>query len=278
MTSKNEYWQGKVILITGGSSGIGLAVAQILTANGAHVWLLARQEKELQSALDSLRCSDDQRCGTISADVSDWDQVTAAVAQVEQEVGLPDVVINSAGVVHPGYFQELDLDVFKWMMNVNYYGTVYVCKAVAPGMIARGSGHIVNISSMAGLIGAYGYTAYGASKFAVTGFTDALRSEMKPVGIQVSIVFPPDTDTPQLEYENQYKPPETKAISGNAGIKSAEEVADEIVNQVERGRYVIMTGFESKFWYWVSRFLGSNKNLVMDWMVAQAQRQIKRGE
>jgi 3-dehydrosphinganine reductase len=278
MTSKNEYWQEKVILITGGSSGIGLAVAQILTANGAHVWLLARQEKKLQSALDSLRCSDGQRCGTISADVSDWDQITAAVAQVEQEVGLPDVVINSAGVVHPGYFQELDLDVFKWMMNVNYYGTVYVCKAVAPGMIARGSGHIVNISSMAGLIGAYGYTAYGASKFAVTGFTDALRSEMKPVGIQVSIVFPPDTDTPQLEYENQYKPPETKAISGNAGIKSAEEVADEIVNQVERGRYVIMTGFESKFWYWVSRFLGSNKNLVMDWMVAQAQRQIQRGE
>jgi 3-dehydrosphinganine reductase len=272
MASKNNHWQEKVTLITGGSSGIGLAIARLLAVRGARVWILARQEEQLQSALDSIPCGSDQFCGIISADVSDWEQVTAAVAQVEQEVGLPDLVVNSAGVVHPGYFQDLDLDVFRWMMEINYYGTLYVCKAVVPKMIARGSGHIVNISSMGGLVGAFGYTAYGASKFAVTGFTDALRSELKPLGIKVSIVFPPDTDTPQLAYENQFKPPETKAISGNAGIKSAEEVAQEIVRQMERGRYTIMPGFESKFWYWLSRFLGTYKHNVIDWMVARAQR------
>jgi 3-dehydrosphinganine reductase len=278
MAKKNNYWQGKVALITGGSSGIGLAVARLLAGQGAQVWLIARREAQLAAALDSTSCGPDQFCGTISADVSDWEQVVAAVAQVEQEVGLPDVVINSAGVVHPGYFQDLDLDVFRWMMDINYYGTVHVCKAVVPGMIARGSGHIVNISSMGGLIGAFGYTAYGASKFAVTGFTDALRSELKPLGIRVSIVFPPDTDTPQLAYEIQYQPPETRAISKNISLKSAEEVAHEIVHQLERGRYTIMPGFESKFWYWASRFLGSYKHNVIDWMVAGAQRQKKRGE
>lgn len=278
MTSKNKHWQGKVALITGGSSGIGMEVARLLAGQGAQVWILARREEQLRSALEATPCGPDQFCGIISADVSDWEQVTTAVAQVEQEVGLPDLVVNSAGVVHPGYFQDLDLDVFRWMMEINYYGTLYVCKAVVPGMIARGSGHIVNISSMGGLVGAFGYTAYGASKFAVTGFTEALRSELKPLGVKVSIVFPPDTDTPQLEYENQYKPAETKAISSNVGIKTAEEVAYEIVHQVERGRYAIMPGFESKIWYWISRFLGSNRNYVMDWMVARAQRQNQRGE
>jgi 3-dehydrosphinganine reductase len=278
MNSSNNYWQGRIVLITGGSSGIGLEAARILADQGAHVWVIARREDQLHSALEAIACRTDQGCGMVSADVSDWEQVVAAIAQVEQQVGFPDVVINSAGVVHPGYFQDLDMEVFRWMMDINYYGTVHVCKAVMPGMIARGSGHIVNISSMGGLVGAFGYTAYGASKFAVTGFTDALRSELKPLGIKVSIVFPPDTDTPQLAYENQFKPPETKAISGNAGIKSAEEVAQQIIRQVERGRYTIMPGFESKFWYWLSRFLGDYKHDVMDWMVARAQRQNKRGE
>jgi 3-dehydrosphinganine reductase len=278
MKSNNNYWQHKIVLITGGSSGIGLAVARLLGAKGAHVWILARNVAELESAKGLINCIKKQPCGVISADVSDWEQVNAAITKVQQKDGLPDVVINSAGEVRPGYFQDLDLDVFPWMMNTNYYGTLHVCKAVVPGMIARGSGHIVNISSMGGLVGAFGYTAYGASKFAVTGFTEALRSELKPLGVKVSIVFPPDTDTPQLEYENQYKPPETKAISSNAGIKTADEVASEIVHQVERGRYTIMPGFESKIWYWISRFLGSNRNYVMDWMVARAQRQNQRGE
>ncbi|NIW46643.1 MAG: SDR family NAD(P)-dependent oxidoreductase, partial [Gammaproteobacteria bacterium] len=91
-------------------------------------------------------CRENQRCGMISADVTDWDQVSAAVAQVETEVGVPDLVINSAGVAHPGYFQDLEIEIFHWTTEVNYYGTIYVCKAVLPGMVARGSGQIVNIS------------------------------------------------------------------------------------------------------------------------------------
>ena len=278
MTSKNGNWQGKIALINGGSSGIGLAVAHSLADHGAHVWLIARREEQLRSALETISCETEGHCGTISADVSDWAQVAAAVTQVEQEVGLPDLVVNSAGVVQPGYFQDLDLDVFRWMMDINYYGTLHVCKAVVPGMIARGSGHIVNISSLAGLIGVFGYTAYGASKFAVSGFTDTLRSELKPLGIGVSIVYPVDTDTPQLAYENEFKPPETKALGGTANVMSPEEVAQSILQNVERGRYMILPGFDGKLLYWVSRFLGSGVYPVMDWLVRRAQRQNQHGE
>jgi 3-dehydrosphinganine reductase len=285
MAASKDYWQSKIALITGGSSGIGLAVAQYLSLQGAHVWLLARDEEGLKSALDSLSSNEVQKCGTISADVSDWDQVSSAVAQVESEIGVPDLVVNSAGVAHPGYFQDLGVEIFHWMMDVNYFGTVYICKAVVPGMVARGTGHIVNISSGAGFIGRYGYTAYGATKYAVRGFTDALRLELKPLGINVSIVFPPDVDTPQLAYEKEYQPPETKAQAGIASLISPswedmstlmppEELADSIMPQIKQGRYIILPGFEMKLLYWLSGFIGSGIYPIFDWLIARAQRDI----
>jgi len=288
MATSKDSWQGKTALITGGSSGIGLAVGRSLAEKGANVWLLARGVDRLNSALESMRYNDSQYCGTISADVSDWDQVSTAVAQIESEIGVPDLVVNSAGVAHPGYFQDLGIEIFHWMMDVNYFGTVYICKAVVPGMVARGSGHIVNISSGAGFIGRYGYSAYGATKYAVRGFTDVLRSELKPLGIKVSIAFPPDTDTPQLDYERGFQPPETRALAGIASLisprwenmsttLSPEEVADSIMHQVERGRYMILPGFEMKLLYWLDRLLGSGIYPILDWLIVRAQRINQQG-
>lgn len=248
----NNYWKDKVALVTGGSSGIGLALARLLAGNGANVWLAARDRVRLESALgevEAARYSREQRCGFVSADLSVASEASAAVAKVVESAGLPDVVVNSAGVAHPGYVQDLSLDIFRWMIESNYFATVYVTKAVLPGMIERRSGHIINISSMAGFTGVFGYTAYGASKFAVTGFSESLRAEMKPHGVRVSVVFPPDTDTPQLAYENQYKPPETKVVSGTARALSAETVARAILRDVERGRFLILPGWEARLFY-----------------------------
>lgn len=248
----NIYWKDKVALVTGGSSGIGLALARLLAGNGANVWLAARDRVRLESALrevESARYSGEQRCGFVSADLSVASEASAAVSKVVESAGLPDLVVNSAGVAHPGYVQDLSLDIFRWMMETNYFATVYMTKAVLPGMIERRSGHIVNISSMAGFTGVFGYTAYGASKFAVTGFSEALRAEMKPHGVRVSLVFPPDTDTPQLAYENQYKPPETKAVSGTARALSAETVARAILRDAGRGRFLILPGWEARLFY-----------------------------
>ena len=253
--SLEKVFQGKIALVTGGSTGIGLATAQALAKSGAHVWIVARRKEFLETALNSIqatRKNTDQRFGYTSADVSIAEQASIAVAQVCETLGIPDLVINSAGITHPGYVEKLDLEIFRQMIEVNYLGTVYVTKTILPGMMERHSGHIVNISSVAGFLGVFGYSAYCGSKYAVRGFSDVLRAEMKPHGVRVSIVFPPDTDTPQLAYENPIKPLETKVISGKGKILSPEAVAKDIIKGILHKQYLILPGLESKLSYYLS--------------------------
>ncbi len=281
MTSKTSHWNNKIALVTGGSSGIGIAIARLLARQGAHVWITARRPANQETAWKEIEASGQnpggtehrlQRGGIFVADVSDAAQAAAAVEYVTAQAGVPDLVVNSAGITHPGYVQDLSLDIFRAMMDVNYFGTVYITKAVLPGMLARGSGHFINISSMGGVIGAFGYSAYGASKFAVRGFSDVLRSELKPLGLCVSVVFPADTDTPQLAYEEPFKPFETKALAGNAKVMSPEAVAKVTLQQAARGRYIIVPGFDSSLFYWLNSHLGNAVYPVLDWMIAQARK------
>ncbi len=258
-----------LLVITGGSSGIGLALAQLAAQEGARVALVARRREKLEAALASLPGEDHR---IYPCDVADAEAVAHMAEQVQQDMGTPDWVVNSAGITHPGYFWELPVEVFHQLMEVNYYGTVHVCKAFVPAMMARGSGHVVNISSVAGFLGVFGYTAYSGSKFAVWGFSDTLRAELKPKGVQVHIVFPPDTDTPQLHYEMPLKPPETKILAETGGLLSAEAVAKETIKGVLKGRYVILPGFDPKWMWKVSHWLGSGTYWVMDRLVARAQR------
>lgn len=273
-------FQNRLVLITGGSSGIGLALAEQLAARGARVWIMAQNPEKLENALNSIRQHSDpavaEQHGTLSADVTDPEAVHHAYRTLVEKVGIPDMVINSAGVAHPGYFQELSLEIFRWTMDVNYFGTLYVLKEVVPGMIQRGSGTIVNISSMAGYVGVFGYSAYGASKYAVRGLTEVLRSEMKPHGIHVSLVYPPDTDTPQLAYESQFKPAETKAISENGGAMSADAVAQKILNGVARGKFNINPSLEGKIIYHLNGIMGNTVNAVLDQIVAGARRKMRK--
>jgi 3-dehydrosphinganine reductase len=210
-------FKGKNVIITGGSSGIGEAAAKLLSAEGANVFIIARDTENNGRALQEIRAvgSDlDHQCGAFSADVTSYEEIQAAIASTVETGGAPDILINCAGMVYPGYFENLPLSTFREQMDVNYFGTLHTVKAVIPHMMAQGSGHIVNVSSIGGVVGGFGYTAYGASKFAVYGFTEALRAEMKPHGIDVSLVLPADTDTPQLREERKIQPLEIKMISG----------------------------------------------------------------
>jgi 3-dehydrosphinganine reductase len=143
-------------------------------------------------------------------------------------------------------------------------------------MAKRKSGYIVNISSIAGFIGAYGYSAYGASKYAVRGFSDVIRAELKPYGIGVSVVFPPDTDTPQFEFENKHKPEITRIIDGNAGLLSADDVAKEIIQGIEKKKYIIIPGAQGKVLYLLSGIFGRLIYPIMDFIISQARTTLKK--
>ena len=265
----------KSVLITGGSSGIGLALARQLVVQGAHVCILARDVQKLENArqqLETLRVNAQQRIAVLAADVADNASLSPVLSNWIAADGVPDILINSAGVARPGYFEELTEEIFRWMMDVNYHGTVNTIRCVLPGMIARKSGQIINFSSIAGVIGVFGYTAYGGSKYAVRGFSDALRAEMKPKGIRVSIVFPPDTDTPQLAWEDQFKPFETRSISGTAKPISADKVAAAVLKAAARGKYAIAPGFEAGYMYFAGTRLGGLIYPIMDAMVRSAQK------
>ena len=274
------YYQNKLALITGGSSGIGLALAKGITSQGGNVAILARHLDALQAAekeIIGVKQDQDQKVYLINADITQVDVLTLALTKFKSEIGLPDIVINSAGVAHPGKFSSLKPEIFHWMMDVNYFGTVNVLKNLVPEMQQRHSGVIVNISSIAGFIGVYGYSAYGASKFAISGLTDVLRSELKPYHLQVSIVFPPDTNTPQLKYESQYKPFITKEVAGSAKLMDAEVVAKETLNAISHGKYIIIPGSEGKFLYFAKNLLGGGLYPVMDIMVRSAISKLKFG-
>jgi 3-dehydrosphinganine reductase len=234
-------------IITGGSSGIGLAIAANLLAKGWNLTIIARDRARLDAAkarLEGRLAGRTQQVLAISCDVSDREGVDAAIGQAVDSLGPPELLITSAGIAHPGYFAELPLEIFRDTMEINYFGTLYAVQAVLPALRQRGGGHVVMISSGAGLIGIFGYSAYAPTKFALRGLAETLRGELKGEGIRVSIVYPPDTDTPQLAAENEIKPPETAGITGNAKVLSAEAVATEVLKGIERNRFQIAPGWE----------------------------------
>lgn len=271
-----EILLNKLALITGGSSGIGLALAKELAKQGMRIAIIARRIEQLQKAKTQIGEFTNKGVYIVQADVSKWEEIEEKITTFMDEVGTPDLLINCAGVVRPGLFEELDVDIFHWMIDINLMGPIHLSKVVVPRMLERGSGHVVNVSSVAGFIGTFGYSAYGASKFGLRGFTDVLRSEMKSRGIDVSIVFPPDTDTPQLKGEESYKPAVTRILSATASVQSAADVAVAIRKGIERKKYMIIPGFESKAIYFLNNLPFKLGYHVMDWMVADAQKKIEK--
>ncbi|MFN2174605.1 MAG: SDR family oxidoreductase [Anaerolineales bacterium] len=267
------------ILITGGSSGIGLELSRQLATYGANISIFARSIPQLEKTLDEIQHISPGQHFIYPTDVSDIELVNQNVEQVITTSGIPDMLINCAGVVQPGYARELDLEVYHWMMDVNYFGAVNVTKAVLPGMLERGSGHIVNIATMMAVIGIGGYTAYSASKFALRGFSDALRMELKPHGINVAIAYPPDTDTPQLQYENKFKPEIYKKILDFVPAIDPvppEKVARQILEGIKQNQEAIIPDIGMKLIFKLINILGRGVYPVLDWLQNMAIRQIDK--
>lgn len=182
-------FKDQVILVTGASNGIGRQLALDLAARGAVVAGCGRSIPRLKEVLKEVR----QRSPSsvmIGCDVSDAEQVKGMVGKILGDYGKVDALVNNAGVGMRRPFAETPLATIEEIIRTNYLGAVYCAHEVLPSMIARRSGHIVNISSIAGLIGTLNMAAYCASKFAMNGWSESLYHELKPLGISVSIVCP----------------------------------------------------------------------------------------
>jgi 3-dehydrosphinganine reductase len=253
-----DYYKGKKVFITGGSSGIGKAAAILLTSWGAHVCIGARDPAKLAKALEEIRAqakSSDQKILSVSIDVSDRKQTFTTAESIVQQLDGIDILINSAGITFPGYISELPDAVWDSMMNVDYFGTVNMVRAFLPHFKRQKHGHIANVSSVVGYMGVFGYAAYAPAKFAVVGFSECLRQELIPYNIGVSVIYPPDTDTPQWHEENKIKPQETRVLSGNIKVMAPEKVANCLLKGISRGAFSIVPGAMNKFTYFMNRHL-----------------------
>lgn len=264
--------------VTGGSSGIGLSVARSCARRGMEVLLIARDSARLETARVSVaaeRVSETQRIEVLSCDVSNPETTGILLQKALDEVGVPDLVVNCAGISYPDYFEDIPPERFTATMNTNLGGTWNVLQAVVPAMKGRG-GSIVNTSSIAGFIGVFGYAAYGASKFAVFGLSEVLRAELKPHGVSVHVLCPPDTDTPQLVEENKTKPPETRAISGRAKLFSPDVVAEALFKGLRRRKFIIIPGMNGRFIHVMSRLFPGLVRCIMDGDIKKAHQQVNK--
>jgi len=238
----------KKVFITGGSAGIGLSTAKLLASRGADVYIFARNKKNLENAVQEIseqKKRNGQAVDYMQVDVADNEKVAGVMKKAIKDFGTPDLLINSAGRAIPHYFEDISFEQFDATMKINTYGVWNVCAAIVPEMKKKG-GTIVNVSSIGGYLGLFGYTDYCASKFAVIGFSEALRSELKRYNINVSVLCPADTDTPGFQVENLTKPEETIAVSGNARLYQPDEIAGILVRGIEKERAMIITGFDGK--------------------------------
>jgi len=266
-------FKNKMVYITGGSSGIGLSTAKLLAEKQADIILFARNKRKLQSAIreiESYKKSEDQRIDFMPLDVSIFKHVKTAMKKAVSDFGAPDILINCAGRSIPRYFNDIPFEQFDETMKINFYGIWNTVSVLFPYMKQKG-GYIANVSSMCGLMGVFGYTDYSASKFAIIGFSEALKSELKQYDISVSVLCPPDTNTPGFEIENKTKPKETKAISSGSKLMQPDDVAKAFIKGIMKGKFIILPGLDGKLIFVMKRWFPKAVGTIMDRIVKKVQ-------
>lgn len=253
----------KVVVITGAGSGIGRALAVEVATRGAVVAISDVNEKGLAETVELAKQAGATEVRADKLDVADRAAFLAYADAVAEQFGRVNVVVNNAGVTMTGDFEDMTLDEFDWIMGINVNGVVTGTKAFLPHLIASGDGHVVNISSLFGLISMPGQSAYNASKYAVRGFTEALREEMlinghkvgvtcvHPGGIKTGIVrngrSTAHTDNDALE----------KLFSQRLARMSPEKAAKIIVKGITGNQARVLVGIDAHLIHNFGKFTGS---------------------
>lgn len=255
-----SFYEGNKVFLTGGSAGIGHECAIQLAAAGASVVVAARGQAKLDETVEAMKAAggSGQVFGSISVDITDSAAVDAAAAKALELLGGLDVLICNSGYAETGTVLEMPEDEYERLLDVNYMGHVRVVRAFAKHFTEQGHGHICLVSSMLALFSVWGFGAYSASKYAIAGFAEALRQEMRQHGVKVTHFYPPTTETPGLAKENETKHPVLYQLEHDNSftkVYQPGQVATAILRAVEKGKFEAYVGWDSWLVYTTYRHL-----------------------
>ena len=254
---------GKVALVTGASSGIGWELAKQLAAKGCKVGLVARREGPLRE-LQALVAANGGTAATAAADVGDRGQVESAFRQIREQLGPVDLVVANAGVGKPTLLDPVNIADVEAMMRINLMGAIYTLSGALPEMLARKTGHLVAISSLAGYRGLPGESAYCASKAAVNVYLDGLRIHLRGTGVRVTTVCPGFVKTPMTAMTDPTHMP---------GLMDADAAAKRIIRAIEVGTKVYNFPWRLAVMVKLSRWVPDR---LMNWVMGDYNEDVKK--
>jgi len=263
------------VMITGGSQGMGLAVAKDIVRLGGSVCMVAIGDlEEAKRDVQLLRVRKTQYVESILCDTTDLDKLQPLLQEYIQRRGVPDYLFNFVGYAYAQYIENLRFDDFKRNMDVNYYGQLIPTLIILPYYLKnRRGGYVSFTSSILGYLGLMGYTTYTPTKHAIVGLAEALRHELKPFSIRISVLYPPDTRTPGFERENEIKPHECAMISKKAKLLEPEEVAETFIQGILSNQFQILPG-KAKLYWRLFRYLPGLVRMLMDSEYAKARKKL----
>ena len=250
----NHFFKGKTIAITGGSDGIGKAMVELFLAVGANVSTCARTEEKLQVLQSNNK---DKPLLCIPADVSVYDDCKNFISKTIMHFGGIDVLINNAGISMRAELKDAEVDVFKKVMDINYLGTVY-CTKLALASIIKSKGTIVGVSSIAGYRGLPGRSGYSASKFAVNGWLEAVRTELLDDGVNVMWVCPGFTKSNIRNAAlNEMSEAQGESPLDETSLMTPEECARHILNAIEKRKRTLVLTLTGKRTVFMNKFFAA---------------------
>jgi len=259
-------FKNQVVLITGASSGIGKDAAIEFAKLGANIVLVARKKDKLEQTADELKKFDTSILAC-PCDVSNRDQVKEMSKTVLEKFGSVDILVNNAGFAIYGSVSDLTIDEIESQMETNYFGMIYCTKNFLPSMLKKQSGHIVNVASVAASFGLPGIASYCASKFAMLGFSEGLKHELKGTGIGITVVSPIMVRTNFFEHPSFEKMPKFSPVS-----LSSKTVAKTILKAANSPRLEIIVPsvvrgavwMKNTFPYFINPILGKSFKKQLD--------------
>ena len=255
------YFNDKQAVITGAGSGIGRALALQLNQQGCHLWLSDVDDAGLAETVSLLENTTPQ-CDSRHLDVADRAAVHRLADDLGNAVGHVDLVINNAGVGLGSRVDETRFEDFEWLMNINFWGVVHGTMAFLPLLKKAEAGHLVNISSIFGMVGIPTVSAYNASKFAVRGFTEALRQEMADTNVHVCCVHPGGIKTNIARNSRSSDPDsvvEERAQTFDRMARTTpESAAEQILRATEKRKKRLLIGLDAKYLSLISRLFPVN--------------------